>query len=104
MFRKFDIKEDVATNTKVKSSVQRGIRTKLLEQMPFLSSPAGEAPAEGEAPTLLEVIWPKKEDIGLVKWSAARLLRISQGRLNAKQPGTHLHFGAQGRSTIFPAF
>lgn len=74
MFRKFDVKEDVATNTKVKSSVQRAIRTKLLEQMPLLSQPGAEpAAAEGaEAPpSLLEVIWPKKEDIGLVKWCAS---------------------------------
>lgn len=73
MFRKFDPKEDVATNTKVKSSVQRGIRSKLLEQMPLLSKPAvsPDADASSEPLTLLEVIWPKKEDIGMVKWSVA---------------------------------
>lgn len=81
MFRKFDPKEDVATNTKVKSSVQRGIRSKLLEQMPLLSKPAGAQPGEdgpSEPPTLLEVIWPKKEDIGMVKWSAGSLLFAHQ--------------------------
>jgi hypothetical protein len=49
--------------------------------MPTLARPGGLAPepvtsAEGEtttpeAPTLLDVIWPKKEDLTQVKWSVA---------------------------------
>lgn len=53
-------KGDVSSSTAVKSSVQRGMRSKLLEQYPLL--------AKDEA-VLLESIWPKKEGITLVKFS-----------------------------------
>ncbi|GAA5873654.1 hypothetical protein JCM8547_002668 [Rhodosporidiobolus lusitaniae] len=39
MFKKFT-KEDIAGNAPLKSSVQRQVRAKLLEQLPFLSLPA----------------------------------------------------------------
>lgn len=73
LFKKFSKAEDVASSTKVKSSEQRKIRAKLLEQMPLLSEPVGDevagdtADAAAQA-TLLESIWPKKVDITLVKW------------------------------------
>ncbi|KAM0790877.1 hypothetical protein ACM66B_004717 [Microbotryomycetes sp. NB124-2] len=40
MFKKFSPKEDVASSTAMKSSIQRQHRAKLLEQLPFLSLPA----------------------------------------------------------------
>jgi len=74
MFKKFSRSEDVASSTAIKSSHQRGIRTKLVEQMPLLGQPSsipgaedGTAPEGSEQPTLLEVIWPKKEGLTLVK-------------------------------------
>ncbi|EPQ31893.1 uncharacterized protein PFL1_00092 [Pseudozyma flocculosa PF-1] len=60
LFKKFDPKVDVASSTAVKSSVQRGMRNKLLETYPALSENDG---------ALLEQIWPKKEPITLVKFS-----------------------------------
>ncbi|GAA5935107.1 hypothetical protein JCM1841_000332 [Sporobolomyces salmonicolor] len=44
MFKKFSPKEDIASNAPMKSSLQRQIRSKLLEQLPFLSRPAVPAP------------------------------------------------------------
>ncbi|KAK0552531.1 translation machinery-associated protein 20 [Tilletia horrida] len=61
IFKSFSPKTDVSSNTAVKSSVQRGMRTKLLEQYPdTLGADDG---------VLLEAIWPKKESIQLVKFS-----------------------------------
>jgi PUA domain protein len=125
---RFIPKEDIATSTSIKSSIQRQIRSKLLAQIPLLSAPAHPAvvePAgegsddeseeeervvstrkkgakkeekekekeknkggkggkgrrevvveveedEGEGEedvlTLLDVLWPKKEGLTLVKW------------------------------------
>jgi len=68
MFRKFSKAEDVAASTKIKSSVQRTIRSKLLEQMPLLSDPGAESADENQEPqSVLETIWPKKEDLTLVR-------------------------------------
>ncbi len=53
-------KGDISSSTAVKSSVQRGMRSKLLEQYPdSLGKDDG---------VLLEQIWPKKEGITLVKF------------------------------------
>ncbi|KAL1925788.1 uncharacterized protein VTP21DRAFT_671 [Calcarisporiella thermophila] len=54
MFKKFNAKEDISGQNQLKSSIQRGIRTKLLEQMPAL---------EG----IIDEILPKKTPIVLVK-------------------------------------
>ena len=73
-------------HAQVKSSVQRSIRTKLLEQMPLLAEPSAARPepvtttdangeastSQAEAPTVLDAIWPRKEDIALVKWCVGR--------------------------------
>jgi PUA domain protein len=67
MFKKFTKTEDVASSTKMKSSVQRGIRQKLTEQIPLLLSPS----AANEGSTILDDIWPKKVDLMLVKWCAS---------------------------------
>lgn len=70
---RFSKTEDVASNTAIKSSHQRGIRSKLLEQMPLLAQPGGSSTSydpEAEPPTLLEVLWPKKEAPALIKWYA----------------------------------
>lgn len=53
-------KGDISSSTAVKSSVQRGMRNSLLSQYPAL--------AENEG-ALLEQIWPKKEDVTLVKFA-----------------------------------
>ncbi|KAI9091121.1 PUA-like domain-containing protein [Phlyctochytrium arcticum] len=54
MFKKFTPKEDISTKSKVKSSVQRGIRASILEQYPALN-------------TYAEELLPKKEPLILVK-------------------------------------
>lgn len=60
LFKKMDAKADVGTPTSLKSSVQRGIRTKLLEQYAdTLGANDGE---------LLEQILPKKEPLTVVKF------------------------------------
>ena len=60
LFKKMDAKADVGTPTPLKSSVQRGIRTKLLEQYAdTLGANDGE---------LLEQILPKKEPLTVVKF------------------------------------
>lgn len=50
---------DIASQTRVKSSVQRGIRQALIGQIPLLGENDG---------ALLEAIWPKKEALVHVKW------------------------------------
>lgn len=57
MFQKFS-KDEVSSITAVKSSIQRSIRQKLLQQFPLLEKNDNE---------LLEMIWPKKDSIQLVK-------------------------------------
>uniref|UniRef100_A0A914E0Q9 PUA domain-containing protein n=1 Tax=Acrobeloides nanus TaxID=290746 RepID=A0A914E0Q9_9BILA len=54
MFKKFDAKEDVTGTQQLKSSVQKGIRNKLIEQYPHLD-------------TVIDDILPKKENFKLVK-------------------------------------
>ncbi|OAV90102.1 hypothetical protein PTTG_28446 [Puccinia triticina 1-1 BBBD Race 1] len=85
MFKKFNLKEDVASNTIIKSSTQRAIRSKLTQQFPALNQPLIEEdpenknetdpsssldhPASNPADriTLLESLWPKKESLNLLK-------------------------------------
>ncbi|CAG8451006.1 5598_t:CDS:2 [Diversispora eburnea] len=57
MFKKFNLKEDIATQSQVKSSVQRSIRSKILEQYKKLES-------------VIEEVLPKKAPLVLVKWQA----------------------------------
>lgn len=54
MFKKFDEKESVSGTQQLKSSVQKGIRTKLLELYPTLES-------------YIDVILPKKDAFRIVK-------------------------------------
>lgn len=54
MFKKFDEKEHVSGVTQLKSSVQKGIRAKLLEQFPHLED-------------YMNQILPKKENLRVVK-------------------------------------
>lgn len=64
-------KGDIASSTAVKSSVQRGMRTKLLDQYDALSKDDG---------VLLESIWPKKQGITLVKFSREHVsFLVNQG-------------------------
>ena len=76
LFKKFSPSEDVASSNKIKSSQQRAIRTKLIAQMPLLAEAGAEVEGEGqEQATVLEVIWPKKDDITLVKGYVFRIVR-----------------------------
>ena len=61
LFKSFSpSKGDVSSSTAVKSSIQRAMRSKLLEQYPdTLGKDDG---------VLLEAIWPKKEGVTLVKF------------------------------------
>ncbi|MCO5565364.1 hypothetical protein L7F22_019037 [Adiantum nelumboides] len=72
LFKSFQpSKGDIASSTAVKSSVQRGMRQKLLEQYPSLSQDEG---------ILLEQIWPKKQGITLVKFSREHVsFLVNQG-------------------------
>lgn len=72
LFKSFQpSKGDIASSTAVKSSVQRGMRQKLLEQYPTLSQDEG---------VLLEQIWPKKQGITLVKFSREHVsFLVNQG-------------------------
>lgn len=60
---RFHPKEDISSQVSIKTSVQRGIRSKVLEQMPLLAE--GEGSEEG---SVLDSIWPRKEGLTLVKW------------------------------------
>lgn len=52
---RFDEKENVSSIQQLKSSIQKGIRTKLLEQYPLLDG-------------YLDLILPKKDSFRIVKW------------------------------------
>jgi PUA domain protein len=52
---RFEEKESVSGVQQLKSSVQKGIRTKLLEQYPYLES-------------YVDSILPKKDTYRIVKW------------------------------------
>ncbi|KAK7208338.1 hypothetical protein BZA70DRAFT_287648 [Myxozyma melibiosi] len=54
MFKKFTAKEDIHSRTNVKSSVQRGLKTKLVEQFPKLES-------------VIDDIIPKKGQLIVIK-------------------------------------
>lgn len=72
-------KGDIASSTAVKSSVQRGMRNKLLEQYEGLSKDGG---------VLLEQIWPKKKGITLVKFSREHVSFL----VNSGEPIFFQHF------------
>jgi hypothetical protein len=55
MFKKFNASEDIAGRQNVKSSVQRAVRTKIVETFPLLE------------PYMEEII-PKKSQLSLIKW------------------------------------
>ena len=55
MFKRFSPETHISSNSKVKSSVQRTIRTKILEQYPALQE-------------IAEEILPKKAPMVLAKW------------------------------------
>lgn len=68
--QRFAPSTDIASQTRVKSSVQRGIRTDLANQIPALGENDG---------VLLEAIWPKKEALVHVKWSVTGELELLTG-------------------------
>jgi PUA domain protein len=55
MFKKFDEKESVSGTVQLKSSVQKSIRSKLIEAYPEIES-------------YIEFILPKKDAFRIVKW------------------------------------
>jgi len=55
MFKKFSASEDVAGRQNVKTSVQRGIKSKIVETFPKLEA-------------FMDEIIPKKSQLSLVKW------------------------------------
>ena len=55
MFKKFNYAEDVAGRQNVKSSVQRGIKAKIVDTFPKIEA-------------VIEDIIPKKSQLILVKW------------------------------------
>lgn len=55
MFKKFTVEENVSTSSKVKSSQQRTIRSKILEQYPDIEP-------------YLEALLPKKAPMVVAKW------------------------------------
>jgi malignant T-cell-amplified sequence len=55
MFKKFDEKESVSGTTQLKSSVQKAIRAKLIENYPHVEP-------------FIEQILPKKDAFRIVKW------------------------------------
>ncbi|WFD33989.1 translation machinery-associated protein 20 [Malassezia cuniculi] len=60
LFRKIDAKADLGAPASLKSSIQRAIRTKLVEQFP-------ESLGANDG-ALLDQIWPKKEPVTTVKF------------------------------------
>lgn len=56
MFKKFTVEENVSTSSKIKSSQQRTIRAKILEQYPNVEP-------------YMEEILPKKAPMVVAKWS-----------------------------------
>lgn len=55
MFKKFDEKESVSGVTQLKSSVQKNIRHKIVEEFPHIEN-------------YIEEILPKKDAFRIVKW------------------------------------
>ncbi|MBW0555991.1 hypothetical protein O181_095706 [Austropuccinia psidii MF-1] len=81
MFKKFIPKEDIASNSIIKSSTQRLIRNKLIEQIPNLNlnlnlnlnslnqvvQVQDQDDNNNQLINILEIIWPKKEPLYLIK-------------------------------------
>lgn len=86
LFKKLDVKTDLGTPSSLKSSVQRGIRTKLMEQY------ATTLGADDGA--LLEKIWPKKEPLTSAKFKYVR--GLTQARACAAA-------AAEECAALFPA-
>lgn len=180
----FQPKEHIAGNAPMKTSAQRNIRNKVLEQLPFLalpavpstsSAPAAPAPApaatadsdaedeeagakrgkkggkkdkaakggkkggrragddepaaaasaapagvaadgqagaagDEEGLTVLDLIWPKKETLSLIKWCVSPSLALAQSslrleltRTRCSQPRAHLDLRRARRAPLLPA-
>lgn len=55
MFKRFSVEEHVSSNSKVKSSQQRSIRSKILDEYPQLEP-------------YMELVLPKKAPMVVAKW------------------------------------
>jgi len=90
LFKKLDPKADLGTPSSLKSSVQRGIRTKLLEQY------ADTLGADDGA--LLEKIWPKKEPV-----TSAKFKCVTRGAQALTQARACADPFAEKHAHLFPA-
>jgi Pre-PUA-like domain len=79
MFKKFNAPEDVAGRQNVKSSVQRGIKNRIIETFPKIE-------------VVIEDIIPKKAQLTLVKWYIPRKHAVLPGMLgtDALQSGAYI--------------
>ncbi|KXN71454.1 hypothetical protein CONCODRAFT_78353 [Conidiobolus coronatus NRRL 28638] len=68
MFRKFNLKEDVSGQSQLKSSVQRGLRQKLLDEYPRLES-------------VIDELWPKKATVLQLKCQDHVSLFVINGQI-----------------------
>ncbi|EGF99354.1 uncharacterized protein MELLADRAFT_40316 [Melampsora larici-populina 98AG31] len=64
-FFRFNVKEDLSSNTTLKSSSQRTIRLKLSTQMPYLLHPINQSSETNT--TTPNLLCPKKESLNLLK-------------------------------------
>lgn len=67
MFKRFSVEEHVSSNSKVKSSQQRSIRSKILDEYPLLEP-------------IMELILPKKAPMVVAKWCVALRLVLPDPR------------------------
>ena len=70
--------------------------------------PLGGEDQEDEALTVLDLIWPKKETLSLVKWCVSFRKSLSRSEVKAQntsqQPGSHLDLHRARRTHLFPTF
>ena len=88
---RFQPSADIAGQTTVKSSIQRGIRSAILSSWKI------------DVETL-EEIWPKKESIVHVKWFVVSLVFHHLGLLTAGQQRSSLDLRTPRRAPLFPTF
>ncbi|GAA5897039.1 translation machinery-associated protein 20 [Sporobolomyces salmoneus] len=85
MFKKFTPKEDIAGNAPMKSSLQRQIRSKILEQYPYLSLPASPLPKSLVAATVEDSDEEEDEDVGRRKKGAGKEKKAKGGKGGGKK-------------------
>ncbi|GAA6022779.1 hypothetical protein JCM10207_000413 [Rhodosporidiobolus poonsookiae] len=90
MFKKFTPKEDIAGNAPMKSSAQRQIRAKLIDQLAFLSRPAlPAAPSASSKPAADAGSDSEGEDDGRRKKGAGKEKKGGKGAKGGKKGRKH---------------